>query len=120
MKKPDLWWLALQPGDRVYVPLDRNKASGMAEVYSNGKKYINVSLNGTSIRIRKDSGCVDQYPNFQVCKDEEDHKDSVRQRKEFRDTLDGLNALARIYGFRITSEHVDGLKNLFLNMAGDR
>lgn len=118
MPKIDLWWHNLKAGDKVFVPMGRNKQSGMAEVYSNGKKYIHASLNGTPVRIRKDSGCVDQYPNFQVCRDEEDRMDSVKQRGEFRDAVEDLNALVRIHGFRITAEHVTKIRAVYDDMIG--
>lgn len=117
MNKNNTWWRDLKPGDKVFVPMGRNKQSGMAEVYSNGKKYIHVSLNGIPIRIRKESGCVDHFPNFQIRRDREDHMESLKQRKAFSEVLDGLNALSRAYDFRVTAAHVSKAAALFREMA---
>lgn len=116
--KPDLWWLTLKPEDRVFVPRERNKESGMATVYSNGKKYIHVSLQGTPMRIVKATGCTEDYPGFQICKDEKDHMDAVWQRKLFRDTLDSLSALGHINAFRVTGDQVEKLQALYREMMG--
>lgn len=106
----DNWWLKLKSGDRVFVPMERISQSGMAEVYSNGKKYIHISLKGTPLKIRKSDGCVDVYPNNQVCRDEKDHQDAVWQRKRFRDSLD---LLIRAAGRkRITEKEADALQSV--------
>lgn len=116
--KPDLWWLTLKSGDRVFVPRERNKESGMATVYSNGKKYIHVSLQGTPMRIVKATGCTEDYPGFQICKDEKDHMDAVWQRKQFRDALEYLSALSRINGFRPTAADVELITKTYNTIVG--
>lgn len=119
MANKDKWWLSLKSGDRVYVPMQRNRESGMAEVYSNAKKYIHVSLFGTPMRVIKSTGCIEGYPGFQICKDEKDFMDAVWQRKRMRDKLDSLSSLLHQREFRPTAEDADRLEALYAELIGD-
>lgn len=111
-----MWWLSLKAGDQVFVPMERNRKSGMAEVYSNGRKYINISLSGTPMRVRKSDGRVDDYPYNQICRDEKDHMDAVWQRKRFRDSIDGLNKIASS-STRVSREDADELENFLAKLS---
>lgn len=115
----DSWWVNLKAGDKVFVAREKRKNSGMAEVYSNGKKYIHVHLQGTPMRIVKATGCIDEYPGFQVCKDEKDHMDAVWQRAKLRETIDDLLTLTRINSFRPTAAENDRLREAYRKLIGE-
>lgn len=112
-----MWWLSLKAGDTVYVPMERDKQSGLAKVYSSGKKYIHISLHGTPIRVRKSDGCVEDYPYNQICRDEKDHMDSVWQRKRFRDAVSNLERLVSSRT-RVSKNDVDELESLLVKLTG--
>ncbi len=112
------WWLSLKIGDRVYVPLERNSRSGMAEVYGNGRKYISLSLAGRPIRVRKSDGCIDEYPYNQICRDEKDHMDFIWQRKRFREASDSLVKLA-LSKPRVSKADADAIELLLQSLCGE-
>lgn len=103
----DKWWLALKADDRVYIPRERNKDSGMGTVTQNGKKYISVWFNGQTIRITKSDGCTECYPKFPVARDEKHWMDMVWQRKRITDAVDELNKACRTRSVVFTKEHAD-------------
>jgi len=111
-----MWWLSLKAGDKVFVPMERNRQSGTAEVYSNGRKYIIISLSGIPMRVRKSDGCVDAYPYNQICRDEKDHMDAVWQRKRFRESVDSLIAMVSSRT-RVSKTDADELEKLLATLS---
>lgn len=110
------WWLSLKTGDHVYVPMERSSRSGMAEVYSNGRKYLSISLGGTPMRVRKSDGCIDNYPYNQICRDEKDHMDAVWQRKRFREASESLTKLVSSKA-RVSKEDADAIEALLMRLS---
>lgn len=106
------WWLDLKPGDKVFVPRERNKASGMGEVISNGRKYITIAHAGVICQVRKSDGTQQDYPGFRITRSPAEWDLYLRLKTAMREDADTLNAALRSHSVRLTDEHKAALDAL--------
>ncbi|MGG9131227.1 hypothetical protein [Enterobacter hormaechei] len=106
------WWLALIPGDKVFMPRERNKASGMAEVVTNGRKFITVAHQGIMCQVRKSDGTQVDYPHFRIMRSPAEWDLYLKIKNDMREDVDTLNAALRSHSIRLTDEHKDALRSL--------
>lgn len=106
------WWLALVPGDKVFVPRERNKASGMGEVISNGRKYVTVAVKGSIVQVRKSDGTQSDYPSFRIMRSPAEWDQYLKVKADMREDVDTLNAALRSHSVRLTDDHKKALQDL--------